>query len=138
VPWSYVIDDRHAHLALEAVRLDSLAAYVPIVTGQLGELPVLVLTWDPAVMAALARRGARIEDFPRRLDAFIAGMPSLPDSVVRVEYGKFQRFYFASATDPAREAPFRERLAAMDASAAAAVVEAGTAAAATAADEPSR
>jgi hypothetical protein len=111
-PWSYLVRTRRAHFALLDFTDDSLAAHLPIVLGKVGDMPVVVLTWDPPVMEALRRRGARFEDFPARLDSLIARLPSMPDSVVRVEYERIRPFYFEVAADSTREAPFRARLAA--------------------------
>lgn len=111
-PWTYLIDRRRAHLLLQydPAIAESLSAYIPVVRVDLGDLATLALTWDPPVMDELARRGARFESFPARLDDYLDRMPALPDSVVARDYAKFRRFYFAGVHDPGREAPFRRRL----------------------------
>jgi hypothetical protein len=113
-PSLYLIEGRAVHLFLTSTPelSDSLAAYIPIDTLALGPLVATVLTWDPAVMPELIRRGASGDDFLARLDEYIRAMPGLPDSEVRATYAKFRRFYFAHAHDPVREAPFLARLSA--------------------------
>ena len=69
-----------------------------------------VLHWDTPIMEELERRGARTIDFPATLDEYIRAPPSLPDSAVRAAYARLRRFYFDTARDSAREAPFLERL----------------------------
>ena len=89
---------------------DSLAPYIPLVPLKLDTLAVMAMTWDPPVMDALRARGAEVPDFLGTLDRFIAVMPALPDSNVRVAYEKTRRFYFDHAADSVREAAFRARL----------------------------
>jgi hypothetical protein len=76
----------------------------------MGDLAATVLTWDPGIMTELARRGARGTTFLPRLDAYLRELPSCPDSMVRADYARLRRFYFAHARDPLREAPFLARL----------------------------
>ncbi len=109
---SYLIDQRRAHFFLgwDPVSFDSLSRQVPALPLHYRSAKATVLTWDPPIMTELRRRGARVEDFTAILDRFIADMPSLPDSAVADMYGKSRRFYFDGFADPAREAPFLERL----------------------------
>jgi hypothetical protein len=111
-PMSYLIDRRRAHLFLSSGPdlADSLAPLVPRVPLTFGDWETLVLTWDPEVIPALIARGARGPDFLATLDAYIAAMPGLPDSTVRRDHARFHRFYFAVASDSAREAPFLARV----------------------------
>ncbi len=89
---------------------DTLFHYIPIVPIQLDSLAVMVITWDPPVMAALEARGAKVPDFLGALDQFIARMPAAKDAEVRHVYERLRPFYFARVHDPARETPFRRRL----------------------------
>ena len=113
-PYPYLLDRCKGHFLLtcDDEFADSLKAYIPLVRVGFDELEALILHWDPAVMSAVARRGARVDDFPAYLDRYIRELPHLPGDSVRVDYEKFRRFYFAHVNDPAREAAFRARLAA--------------------------
>jgi hypothetical protein len=93
--------------ANEVLRLDDQLPDVPIDLGGIGGR---VITWDPAIMAALAARGVRVPDVPAQIDAYIAGMASRSDADVRRDFERFRRLYFDRTPDPAREQPFRARL----------------------------
>jgi hypothetical protein len=111
-PLSYLIDQRRVHFVIGGSRIfeDSLRAYAPAFTMRYRSLRATLLTWDPAVMSELRRRGAECDDFLAYLDRFIAEMPTFPDSMVAEVYAKSRRYYFAGVRDPAREAPFLKRL----------------------------
>ncbi len=93
--------------ANQVLHLDEQLPDVPI---DLGRIEGRVITWDPAVMAALAARGVRVPDVPAQIDAYIAGMASRSDADVRRDWQRFRRLYFDRTPDPARERPFRTRL----------------------------
>jgi hypothetical protein len=93
--------------ANEVLRLDDQLPNVPIDLGPIGGR---VISWDPAIMAALAARGVRVPDVPAQIDAYIAGMASRSDADVRRDFERFRRLYFDRTPDPARELPFRARL----------------------------
>jgi hypothetical protein len=93
--------------ANEVLHLDE---QLPDAAIELGRLRGRVITWDPAIMAALAARGVRVPDVPAMIDRTIAGMAAQPDDVVRRDWQRFRRLYFDRVPDPAREAPFRARL----------------------------
>jgi hypothetical protein len=93
--------------ANEVLHLDDQLPDVPI---ELGRVRGRVITWDPAIMAALAARGVRVPDVPAQIDRYIATMATLPDDTVRRDWQRFRRLYFDRVPDPAREAPFRARL----------------------------
>jgi len=95
-PWLYLIGTRRAHLVPGRSRIldDTLAAYVPPLTVWIEDDPFTLLTWDPPLMDALAERGARVPGFVAGLDEFLGEIGALPDSVVRVEYARLERFYF--------------------------------------------
>src|SRR5207247_9260911 len=69
-----------------------------------------ILTWDPPVMRALARRGAGVPDFLALLDQYLPRIPRAPEAEVRMVYRKTRLYYFDQVRDPAREAPFLMRL----------------------------
>jgi len=111
-PYLYLIERRHVHLLIDnspGLR-DTLGAFVPAVFVHLGGLDGWVLWWDPPVMEALARRGARFADFPAYLDGYSERMPAMDDARVRADYVRFRRFYFDHVSDPERERPFLARL----------------------------
>lgn len=108
----YLVDDRRAHLVVgHNPKLDdALRALIPVIDLRYGTTKATLLTWDPDVMRAFRKRGARFEDFPATLDRFIAKMPEYSDSAVADMYMRAKRFYFAEVDDPRREAPFLRRL----------------------------
>jgi hypothetical protein len=91
----------------ELLRLDDHLPDAPI---NLGQIEGRVISWDPAIMAALAARGVRVPDVPAQIDAYITGMASRSDADVRRDWERFRRLYFDRTPDPARELPFRARL----------------------------
>jgi hypothetical protein len=93
--------------ANELLRLDDQLPDVPIDLGRIGGR---VITWDPAIMAALAARGVRVPDVPAQIDAYLAGIATRSDAEVRRDLERFRRLYFDRTPDPAREQPFRARL----------------------------
>jgi hypothetical protein len=106
----YLVHQRRADLALhsDVPLTDSL----PDAYADFGGVRCRLLHWNPALVAEWTRRGARVDDFPRRLDAVIAAMPRHDDAEVRSAYAKARRFYFDFVPDSARERPFLERLGA--------------------------
>jgi hypothetical protein len=111
-PLGYLIGERHAHFAFHplARRELGLDGWIPAQEIELDGVTGQVLTWDPALMDSLRRRGARFEDFPARLDRFLEQLPRVPDADVRMVYAGLRRFYFVGGSDPRREQPFIERL----------------------------
>lgn len=93
--------------ANEVLHLDDQLPDVPIDLGRIGGR---VITWDPAIMGALAARGVRVPDVPAQIDAYLAGMASRSDADVRRDWERFRRLYFDRTPDPGRERPFRARL----------------------------
>jgi hypothetical protein len=112
-PLEYLVRQRGAQLTLRKRGLIVLQVLdkLPLVEVRLGEQRAFCLRWDPALMQALAQRGARFTDFPRSLDVLIAELPrrSLPE--VQAQYARLKLFYFEHVADPARERPFLDRLA---------------------------
>jgi hypothetical protein len=115
--------EKHAQLAyLLARRVDfvltrdyanatlGLDAALPDVPIALGKIQGRVITWDPAIMAALRARGVAVPDVPAQIDRAIAALPGRPDADVRRDWERYRRLYFDRVPDPAREAPFRARL----------------------------
>jgi arabinofuranosyltransferase len=87
-----------------------LDAALPDVPIALGKIQGRVITWDPAIMAALRARGVAVPDVPAQIDRVIAALPGRSDAEVRRDWERYRRLYFDRAPDPAREAPFRARL----------------------------
>lgn len=83
---------------------------IPLVPVEFGRVRGLLLRWDPEFVSPLAQRGARIEDFPSFLDAYISTMAGRPDRVVADDYERFKLFYFDGVKDSLRENAFRKRL----------------------------
>ncbi|HXK26225.1 MAG TPA: hypothetical protein VMS55_26415 [Myxococcota bacterium] len=114
-PLDYLLDTRKADFIFSGEPQQRLAALIPRVIVGFGDgVYGQLLRWDPALVRELARRGARVPDFPGMLDAYLRQIDRLPDDAVRSEYAKALRFYFAQVDDPAREAVFRRRLALPD------------------------
>jgi hypothetical protein len=113
-PLSYVVGRRKAQLVFAlhnpVVERLHLQGRIPVVPIRLGPVPGFVLHWDPALMATLRRRGAEVEDFPRRLDRYLAQMARLPDARVRADFAGFKLFYFDHVDDPRRRRAFTTRL----------------------------
>jgi hypothetical protein len=97
--------------ANEVLHLDQQLPDVPI---ELGRIRGRVITWDPAIMAALAARGVRVPDVPSQIDQYIATMAGRLDDIVRRDWERYRRLYFDRVPDPARAAAFRARLGTAD------------------------
>jgi len=112
-PLEYLVRERGAHFTLRTrgLVLTQAADKIPLVEVRFGQERAFCLHWDPALMQALARRGARFADFTQTLDRTLAELPqrSLPE--VRRQYAMLKLFYFEHVADPARERPFLDRLA---------------------------
>jgi len=113
-PWWYVAH-RGTHFvfsdaARSALELDRR---LPAVYANLSGVRARMLFWDPVIVPQLRSRGAEIPDIPGLIDREIAALPSLSDAEVRDHWDKLNTFYFSRVDDPARERPFRERLARM-------------------------
>jgi len=113
---SYLLDSRRVNLALNAGAVPALGLTdsLPFVPISLGGDTCCLLRWEPELLSALKGRGARFPDFPAFLDAYIANMASLPDSVVRGDFEKMKRFYFRSVRDPDRANALHSRLRGRD------------------------
>jgi hypothetical protein len=94
--------------AAVTLRLDE---ELPEVWALFDTIPGRIVTWDPALMAELGRRGVLIQDVPADLDRFIAGLDRVSDERALDAYLRLKRFYFDQVNDPLRERAFRERLA---------------------------
>ncbi len=105
---AYLLDERKVNFGLDPIVVPALAladSISPLEVDLDGEV-ACVLRWEPALMAELARRGARFADVPTALDRYIARAGSLPDSIVRRDYAMFRCFYFNNVADPERLAAF--------------------------------
>src|SRR5262249_34967934 len=87
-----------------------LSDYVPWVRIWFDDVPGNVVHWNPPILAAMARRGARFPDLPRYLEGYGAAIDSLPAERVRKDFERFRRFYFDEGGDSLREAAFVARL----------------------------
>ena len=112
--YRYLIETRRVQIYPWAhpVLRDSLQPYIVLVPFRYRDARGMVLNWDPPIMDELGRRGAEFPDFLHDLDGAIAELPRMSDAMVAEIYEKTKRFYFDAHPDPAREAPFRTRLAA--------------------------
>jgi hypothetical protein len=111
-PLSYVIE-RGVHFVFSLERANiklGLDRDLPHVPVDILGVPGRLLVWDPPLVAALRKRGARIPDVPTLIDSYVARMASLPDERVASDYAKLRRFYFNRVDDAARRAPFDARL----------------------------
>ena len=111
-PLSYLLDQRAVHFAFNplAERVLGLSGAIPPEPVRFGPVSGRILTWDPALMDSLRRRGAQFQDFPAQLDGVLRRLPQLPDAEVSAAYAGIKSFYFEHVSDPAREQPFIERL----------------------------
>lgn len=103
-PASYLLETRRVHLTFDplAGRIAGLDGLIPHIPIDLDGVRGRVVTWDPALMAELGRRGARFPDVPRLLDAYITRIPTVPCARARNEVAQFERFYVLPARDTAR------------------------------------
>jgi hypothetical protein len=111
-PLEYLIRQRKAHLTFHPLAPEILGFGDRIVKCRiaLDGVPGYVLHWDPAIMAELARRGAKFDDLPARIDAWIGRLDRFGDDRVADLYSRLRLIYFDHVHDPAREAAFRARL----------------------------
>lgn len=112
-PAAYLLGERKVHLTFSRVPTDRLDLdhVIPRVRATFGGVVARVLTWDPELYEELRRRGAKIPDFPRTLDEYLAKeLPGSSREDAELNYAMTGRFYFTFVSDPAREMPFREKL----------------------------
>ena len=84
--------------------------HLPLVPIFFASVPGQMIHWDPTLLAALGRRGARFADLPGELDREIAILDQVGDEQARDAYRRLKAFYFDQVSDPARERAFRERI----------------------------
>jgi hypothetical protein len=109
----YLIGVRKAHITFSKVpqELIQLNQYVPRVNVQFAhDVFGQLLHWDPALVAELQRRGARVDDFYGMLDGYIARMQRLSSRERLHFFERLERFYFNHVEDPVREAALRRGL----------------------------
>jgi hypothetical protein len=108
----YLVAERGAHFVLNpyAFRIIGAEGRLPAIRVGFDGVEAWLLHWDGPLLGELARRGARVPDFPSMLDGMIAGLPrASPEQVARV-YDDLRLFYFDHVDDPARRAAFERRL----------------------------
>ncbi|MDH5671785.1 MAG: hypothetical protein OEZ06_06520 [Myxococcales bacterium] len=90
----YLIDRRGANFVLRkrAVEILGLREAIPLMQIQLGQERVYPLRWDPALMAELRRRGAKVPNFGRELARVRASAGALDPSRRRELERKLERF----------------------------------------------
>jgi hypothetical protein len=108
----YLIRRRKVHFVFhprldESLGLDDL---IPRSGIFFDDVAARILHWDPALMKALAGRGARFEEFTEFLDRFLAGSDELTPEQLRDAFAKCKLFYFDHVDDPQREQAFRIKL----------------------------
>jgi arabinofuranosyltransferase len=110
-PLDYLIR-RRMHLTFNASSRvhGALDRVIPREDIAINGRPGRIITWDPVLMAALKQRGADFEDFPARLDRYIAEMGGHGDSKVAEDFTLFENFYFKHVVDRQREQAFLSRL----------------------------
>lgn len=110
-PLEYLLD-RETHFTFKRKTLDLYAAdgALPLAPVFFDEVRGFALHWDPALMEELARRGARFEDFPGRLDRVLPTLARIPPEEARKIWEMSRRFYFDHVDDPARRAVFEQVL----------------------------
>ncbi|MBI5765301.1 MAG: hypothetical protein HZA51_17455 [Planctomycetes bacterium] len=108
----YVIRERKAHFTFHdsAIEVLHLTDHVLPVRVSLDGLPGFVLSWEPAMVEDVRRRGGQIEDLPAMIDRFIADLSKAGDAEVADLYRRLTLMYFSTVSDPVRESPFRQRL----------------------------
>jgi arabinofuranosyltransferase len=108
----YLVDERGTDFVLNphAFRIVGAAGRIPPVTLELDHVRLFLLRWNPELLAELARRGARVPDFPATLDRVIDELPGTDRDRVARMYAELRRFYFDHADDPSRGAAFERRL----------------------------
>ena len=109
----YLVRTRHAQFATARLAPEflKLGRYLPLRTIQFGPFSAFILHWDPAIMAALRRRGAEFDDFPAYLDRYLGSANTLPTEELVQDYEKFRLFYFEHVEDAERGAAFERLLA---------------------------
>jgi len=108
---AYLVDERRVDFVLSeyALRIVGAEGHVPQVVVLFDDVPAYLLHWNGELLRELARRGARVPDFPAALDRMIVELERAePERVARV-YADLRRFYLDHADDAARSAAF-ERL----------------------------
>jgi hypothetical protein len=79
---------------------------LPMARINFDRVPGYMVHWNPSLLTALGKRGARFVDLPSALDARRAAFDALPDDSLRMEYAKLKPFYFDVVRDSIREARF--------------------------------
>jgi hypothetical protein len=109
----YLIEKRKAHFTFSSVpeKLLDLKNVIPEVIVDFGDgVYGQALHWDPAIMDALRRRGAKVPDFIGRLDQYIGTLDQVSDAELHEAYDQLRLYYFMHVDDPARESAFLSRL----------------------------
>src|SRR5205085_708622 len=86
----YLLKTRKVQILFSASKetWDSLAAYIPVGEIDFGEARMTLMRWDRPVLETLKRRGAKFDDFEVGLDQYLSIIGTLPDSLVRQDYGR--------------------------------------------------
>jgi hypothetical protein len=111
-PPEYILDRRAAHFAFhpKARQELHLDGQIPAWGIDFSGVRGIILTWDPALMDSLRRRGARFEDFPAHIDTLLVELPRMSEAEIEAVYPGLRRFYFEHVSDPRRERRFLERI----------------------------
>jgi hypothetical protein len=107
----YLVDGRGAQLVFNryALRIIGAEARLPPLAIDLDGVQAFPLYWDAALFAELARRGARVPDFPGALDRLIAEAPPVDPRAADRALADLDRFYFDHVDDPVRRAALESR-----------------------------
>jgi hypothetical protein len=107
IPYEYLVRKR-----INFVVGGSLRASPDMVEAiSLDSFPEHIVTYQSRVMDLLKKYPEiKFVDFPAYLDNYIKNIDSIPIDRLRQDFDYFGKFYFAHNNDPARLAPFRQRL----------------------------
>ena len=108
----YLVDERGAQFVFNryALRIIGAEGRLPPLAVELDGVQAYPLYWDAELLAELARRGARVPDFPAALDRLIAGPPPADPRGAARALEDLDRFYFDHVNDPLRRAALERRL----------------------------
>jgi arabinofuranosyltransferase len=108
----YLLGRGGANLVMSLTEFKALGlqSRVPVVPVAMGDHAAVLLRWEPALVAGLLARGARVYDLPAALDAYLATADAQPDSAVAATHRQVKLLYLDPAGDRAREAAFLRRL----------------------------
>jgi hypothetical protein len=108
----YLVLTQKAHFATSPLyaTLSDPDGFIPDIHADLCGTDVRLLHWDPAFVEYVKARGARVPDYPARLDQILERLDYMPDDWVRRQWDLARHFYFLHVSDAARSRVFETRL----------------------------